>query len=452
MLNCWIVSAQQFSFPIETKGFSSSETIYLKKYVGREELTIDSVVGSGEFVFTATSEASVSGLYIITASRSEIAELIINPTEKTLQIVVEKEQMKKGGISIFNSEENNAYSDFVEEYLKYEQAFYSLADLRFDKYAPKIISELEVQTKEMEQLQKDFNAQLQTIREKYPKTYTAQTLCPLAERPLRNAAQMKQYDTYPSFLKDHFWTAKALENDLILNHFLLNEGIKNYFRFFIPKNETAIKEGVDVLLKACGENEVVGSYVRSFLIRNFLRSNAQELSLYVKQTSGGESCDLNLTQEELDLLQLLDAKLDTGSIVPNVSLPNLNQQTRALKDIYAANAITIVVFWSANCVHCQEELPFLYDLYRSYKDKGVAVYAINLDENKFLWRDYLAENKFDWVNVSDIGQLSQSEIIKQFHVYRTPSIFVVDGKGKIFAKDIFGDDLQLLVDGLLKNK
>ena len=96
--------------------------------------------------------------------------------------------------------------------------------------------------------------------------------------------------------------------------------------------------------------------------------------------------------------------------------------------------------------------PPLHDIYQSYKLQGLAVYSINLDENKFLWRDYLTENKFKWVNVTDIGQLSQSEIIKQFHVYRTLSILVIDGKGKILAKDIFGADLQLLVERLVIDK
>ncbi len=41
----------------------------------------------------------------------------------------------------------------------------------------------------------------------------------------------------------------------------------------------------------------------------------------------------------------------------------------------------VVVFWATWCVQCRKELPHVEDLNKMYKDKGVEVLLVNLDES-----------------------------------------------------------------------
>jgi thiol-disulfide isomerase/thioredoxin len=426
--------------------------VYLKKYHGRDEILMDSIGGSGVFSFRISSELPLAGLYLISSSKSEVAELMIDPKEKGLRVTIDKAGLKNGTISISGSLENEAYSDFVRFYLDYEQGFYELAQLPFDKYDPKLVSKLQSQSLDMEDRQAAFNEVLETLIEKYPNTFTANVLCPLAQRPIRNSDQLSNYDTYLAFLKDGYWNGSLLSDDRLLNHFLLNECMKNYFRYFVPKSEAAIKEAIDILLSASERSESVSAHVRSFLLRNFLNSNATELSLYVNQKAGSDLCQLNLTNEELAKLESMNARIDTGSTVPNVVLSGLDNALYPLQTVYEQNKVTVILFWSANCVHCVEEMPVLSDIYGSFRERGMGIYSINLDENKFPWRDFLAENPSPWVNVTDTGPLHKSTLINQFGIHRTPSSFVIDSAGRILAKNLFGDALRDFLEDHLSER
>lgn len=452
MLYSWLAEAQPFSFNIETAGFANNETVILSKYHGKDEVPIDSVKGSGTFTIRFSSPFGVDGLYLLTASRSEIAEFIINSTEKGLLVKIDKTTLKSGAITILNSQENIAYSKFVSLYLSYEQEFFGRADQTVERYDPKILSKLQEQTTQMEATQRTFNLALDELIEEFPNTFTTKILCPLAKHPIRTTQQQLVYETYSSFMTNNFWALADFSNSLVLNHFLLNEHIKNFFRFFVVKNETHMKLAVDKILSKAKANKDVDTYIRSFLLRNFLRSNANALSTYVSQISNDGLCELTLTEEEMEKLSTLSTPLDTGDTAPITNLPDKDQKMISLSEVYQASPLTIVFFWSAKCVHCLNEIPVLVDLYEQYNSSGLAVYAINLDENKFDWRDYLDENNMPWVNVTDMGPLKQSQLIKDYSVYKTPSSFVLDTTGKVLVKNISVQDLESFVKKYLTPK
>jgi thiol-disulfide isomerase/thioredoxin len=439
---CWSVKGQQFSFIVEATGFEPTQSIVLKKYHGAEEIPIDTSLGSGKFTFNVQSDFGVDGLYLLTASRSEVAEILINSTEKGLSVLVDKAKLKEGLLTIRNSPENTAYERFVSLYLKYEQAFYSTAGNAIDPFDRKLITTVSDQAASMEAIQAAFNHSMDSLIERSSSTFTASVLCPMVKKALRNEEQKDTFETYFSFLNQHFWDGSILSNSLVLNHFLINESLKNYFRFFVPKRESAIKESIDLLHALSGKNDQVSQYIRSFLLRNFLNANANSLSTYVNQLSDDGACGLNLSEEHLEKLNSLNTSVDSGSVIPDVSLADLNQNPVPLSAVYRQNRLTIVLFWSANCAHCTNQIPDLINIYQLYKLSGLEIYAINLDENKFDWRDYLALNETPWVNVSDVGSVRTSETVRSFQIQRTPTLFIVNDQGVVLGRDLFGDALS----------
>src|SRR5580693_1098761 len=82
------------------------------------------------------------------------------------------------------------------------------------------------------------------------------------------------------------------------------------------------------------------------------------------------------------------------------------------------------------------------------KDKPFALIGINSDGNAAAVQKILADQGISWrqaVDGSTNGPLSRA-----WKVSYWPNIFVIDGSGKIRAKDLRGHDLDSKVEELLK--
>ena len=94
-----------------------------------------------------------------------------------------------------------------------------------------------------------------------------------------------------------------------------------------------------------------------------------------------------------------------------------------------------------------EESPLLKELYAQYKDRGVAVIGISLDEDVKPVQEMVASKGMTWPQVLDADQT----IRKLFNIKGTPTYYLLDRDGKIAAKDIPFKKLSDAISELLKN-
>ena len=93
------------------------------------------------------------------------------------------------------------------------------------------------------------------------------------------------------------------------------------------------------------------------------------------------------------------------------------------------------------------EVPLLKDLYAQYKDQGMVVVGISLDEDQKLVQEMVTSKGISWPQVSDADQTLQ----KLFNVKGTPTYYLLDRDGKIAAKDLPSfKRLSVAIDELLK--
>ena len=79
------------------------------------------------------------------------------------------------------------------------------------------------------------------------------------------------------------------------------------------------------------------------------------------------------------------------------------------------------------------EAPLLKELYAQYKDQGVVVIGISLDEDVKLVQEMVSREGISWPQVSDADKTLQ----KLFNVKGTPTYYLLDTDGKIAAKNLF---------------
>ena len=93
-----------------------------------------------------------------------------------------------------------------------------------------------------------------------------------------------------------------------------------------------------------------------------------------------------------------------------------------------------------------EEVPLLKVLSAKYRDQGVGVLGISLDEKLKPVQEMVKSKGMSWPQIHDPDQ----SLAKLFNVKGTPTYYLLDREGKIVAKDIPMTKLSAAIDELLK--
>ena len=95
------------------------------------------------------------------------------------------------------------------------------------------------------------------------------------------------------------------------------------------------------------------------------------------------------------------------------------------------------------------EVPLLKDLYTQYKDQGVVVVGISLDEDLKPVQEMVTSKGMSWPQVLDADKTLQ----KLFNIKGTPTYYLLDREGKIATKNLPSfEKLSGAIDDLLKKR
>jgi cytochrome c biogenesis protein CcmG/thiol:disulfide interchange protein DsbE len=90
----------------------------------------------------------------------------------------------------------------------------------------------------------------------------------------------------------------------------------------------------------------------------------------------------------------------------------------------------VVDFWATWCEPCREQLPFLDRLARSYRERGLAVYAVAFDEDRDMVGRFLATTPVSFPVLWDRGG---DRLGAAYRVERLPTTLVLDAHGDVRA-------------------
>lgn len=156
------------------------------------------------------------------------------------------------------------------------------------------------------------------------------------------------------------------------------------------------------------------------------------------------------------------SSLAIGAPAPDFSLPGADGQTHSLAE-FAKSPVLAVVFTCNHCPAAQRAEAALTTLSRTYRDKGLAIVAINPNA--------AAATRFADLRFSDVGEslddmrtraafahfdfpyLSDGDtqaVTRQYGVVATPQVFVFDRDRRLrYQGRIDGDEARAAVDALI---
>ncbi|MEW5745479.1 MAG: TlpA disulfide reductase family protein [Nitrospirota bacterium] len=124
--------------------------------------------------------------------------------------------------------------------------------------------------------------------------------------------------------------------------------------------------------------------------------------------------------------------LQIGDSPPKIVLSDVQGRPVALFDEMRGKVV-VLHFW-ASCKQCLEEVPLLNSFYRSHKDKGLVILAVNVGQSKEWIEKFLREVKVSYPVLLDANM----KAARSYGVRAVPQTFIIDRKGLIRYKILGG--------------
>lgn len=144
-------------------------------------------------------------------------------------------------------------------------------------------------------------------------------------------------------------------------------------------------------------------------------------------------------------------KTEIGQPFIEIEQPDAEGKVVKLSEVTKREGVKYVLvdFWASWCGPCRGEIPHLVATYNSFKDKGLEIYGVSLDDNKDAWQGLVAKKEMAWINLSDLKGW-ENPAAQAYGVRGIPANFLIDcATGKFIAKDLRGEALIEKMEELL---
>lgn len=261
-----------------------------------------------------------------------------------------------------------------------------------------------------------------------------------AASKIQNGAVNQDYVEYTKIVSEYNAASRALQE--VIKGFADERKFKS--AALEKEKEEPLRKETETKLNAIVErnkDNVLGAYLTIVNVRTEDPTVMREL--YNGLTPMGQATE---PAKKL-LMQILKLEsLKVGNSAPDFTLATNTVGTVSLSDL--KGKVKIIDFWASWCGPCRLENPNMVKLYATYKDKGLEIISISLDENKEKWLDAIAKDNLTWKHASSLNGW-KCETAQKYNVTSVPHILILDENNKILAMELRGAELEKFISSLL---
>ena len=148
---------------------------------------------------------------------------------------------------------------------------------------------------------------------------------------------------------------------------------------------------------------------------------------------------------QLEAKMAAGSALAVGSVFPAIGEADL--EGKPLNLAAYAGKVVLIDFWATWCKPCVAELPNVAAAYEKYHARGFEIIGISLDKDRATLVSFLQDNHMVWRQYFD-GLGWQNKVSTRFGVDSIPATFLLDGEGRIVAKNLRGAALERKLESL----
>ena len=440
--------------------------IYLGTYYGKSIVLSDSAMldekGHGTF---KNANKLTEGIYFIVSPQKVIQFEFLIGNQQHFSITADT--TLKDNVVITGSPDNDLFKEYsklsVEKGKKIAGLLKQLENTKTKHDSTSIKTEI---TKE--------NNALQNYREdlihKHPTSLLATLLTAMKRPEVPNIPIVKGRadSSYPyRFVKDHFWDDVSFNDDRLLHTPFFEPKLDDYLKYYVsPEPDSIISEIKYILLSARTGKELypylLTKFTNKYINPEFMGQDKVFIYLFENFYAKGDTTFLNTSSRKtiFDRAYSMLAN-QIGNPAPVLNLVDTTGKTRSLYGL--KGAFTLVVFWDPTCGHCKEELPRVDSIYKAkWKGLGLQLYSVNIAEKTMdELKKFVHDKSFstDWIYTyepkatTEAQQAAgQANFRQLYDVFKTPTLYLLDEKKNIIAKQLTIDQFDRLIDAKLKSK
>ena len=141
--------------------------------------------------------------------------------------------------------------------------------------------------------------------------------------------------------------------------------------------------------------------------------------------------------------------VEEGDPAPSLTLPSIYADRPDISLDELAGKAIYVDFWASWCAPCLTSLPLYNEMYHKYKDQGLEVIAITVDNPIEDGLDFLEDTPLDFLIPSD----PEGDAAELFGVIGMPSSYLIgpDGEVKLVHMGFRNGDMEIIEAAILEN-
>ena len=274
------------------------------------------------------------------------------------------------------------------------------------------------------------------------------------------------------YYKNHYWDGVNFNDDGILRTPFFADRLKKYFNNVIIQHPDTVSIEIDRVMSKTKNGSEMHKFLLAYftptyesakimgfdkvfvhIIDTYFRTG-QAKGIYEDKTIekikergdilkplllGSQAPDLLMvdTTGHKTMVKMGFDTVKTSAGATKLYYDNVQNLTSTFVSMYGTKAdYLILVFWDVDCGHCKTEIPKLLEEYHALKKEkyDVKVFSVYTQHEYPKYKQYILENKLDWINVYDGVHINN--IKEKYDIYSTPVIYMLDRNKRIKAKRI----------------
>ncbi|WP_254070872.1 AhpC/TSA family protein [Pedobacter sp. L105] len=139
--------------------------------------------------------------------------------------------------------------------------------------------------------------------------------------------------------------------------------------------------------------------------------------------------------------------VQVGQTAPDFTMNTIDSKTIKLSSL--RGKYVMLDFWASWCQPCRQENPNVVKMFNKYKGKNFTILSISLDKDAAAWKQAVIADGLTWTHASELQDF-ESPTVRMYQVEAIPASFILDPSGKIIAKNLRGEDLDVFLGKTLR--
>jgi thiol-disulfide isomerase/thioredoxin len=397
----------------------------------------------------SSSTIDEKGNFSLTYTKSDYGVgYLMSADDKPLFVILSGEDMELVGetlsypesIKVTKGQENQWFEQYAQEHPRREQTLSAWVYLEKIYLLDSLFSVQERPASSIQTEKQRIKAEDAAFLAKLPKERYVSWFLP-TRKLVSSVSTVAQYrsEEIPATITafrnldytDQRLYKSGLFKDAIESHFWLLENCGKSLDSMFIEMQYSIDAMMVKLVKDEKKLNEVTDFLFDLLERHSLFQASEHLALEVlNQTSCTIATDLANKLETYRTMKKGNIAPDlvfngeilapgyTGSVIP--------KKLSELKSNY-----TLVVFGASWCPKCTEEIPLLANNFAKWKQQDIEVVYVSLDVDEQQFKSFASI--FPFVSVCDY-QKWESEAVRSYHVFATPTMYLLDERREILLR------------------